>query len=388
MSRESYKANNVDEIVRLRLNRLKSTRLCEKLIRDKLTVFPNEDITENIIKSKAIGLSSAIDSALGYLELKPSSLNAKVLSRYYLMMQLTIAEQVGSVKNTFDLEAVQKHTKYGHGLSTISKPHSKFPEDFYTYAVRSGHFYIYCKSLGIETNKYDFAKKPKNFKEIEKENNIISISDLFRRIPELKGVIEEYLNLPPLSFHIGHSFINTERGLANMEGNMDRTGEFTLELPKNSETETTVIDIYSNSTSITLDYIKSLNTPFTNFRYRTDSYDNKKILICDYQHPNDKYWHEYLNTYQSSYSNMSYTVPLWETIEDNIIVNYILLYTLSIIVRYMPDLWYRINSGDLDHIGSLIDYYISVSDHVLPKQMLERITDKNISIHQPGSLFG
>src|SRR5690606_17804251 len=118
MSRENYKANNVDEIVWLRLNRLRSVRLCEKLIRDKLTISPNEDITENIIKSKAIGLSSAIDSAIGYLELKPSSLNAKVLSRYYAMMQLTIAEQVGSTKNTYDLEAVQKHTKYGHGLST------------------------------------------------------------------------------------------------------------------------------------------------------------------------------------------------------------------------------------------------------------------------------
>ena len=54
----------------------------------------------------------------------------------------------------------------------------------------------------------------------------------------------------------------------------------------------------------------------------------------------------------------------------------------------MPDVWYRITSGEDNHIGSLIDYYISVMDHVLPLQMLEHIQGTKLNIHSQGSWMG
>nr|WP_289844095.1 YaaC family protein [Treponema denticola] len=77
-------------------------------------------------------------------------------------------------------------------------------------------------------------------------------------------------------------------------------------------------------------------------------------------------------------------VPLLKEVNDPIAINYMLLYTLSIIVRYLPDMWYEIVQGKYANIGRLIDYYISIYDHVIPHQMLERITGKKLYLSFPG----
>lgn len=387
MRDESFKAENVDEIVWLRLNRLKSVKLCENLIRRKLEKSPNPSITEDIIKSKAIGLSSAIDSAVGYWQVSPESLNAKILSRYYFLLQMTIAEQVSSVKNTDDLKVVQKHTENGHGLGTIIEPNLEFPYNYFTLAIRSGHFYSYAKGIGINTKKFDHEKRPRTFTDIDK-SRIVNLIDLFRRIPELSNVIEEYTDLPPLSFHIGHSDKNIEDDLDDVKEHITKTGKFALRAPSTSTTKTTYVSVYSESDKITADFLNSLDLPIKDFTLMSGFDPKEKRLTGKFIHPNEGYWHQHLKTYHSSYSPTSIVVPLWNVTSDNIIINFTLLYTLSIIVRYQPDYWYRINSGDLDYIGSMTEYYVSVIDHILPLQMLERITDSRITIHQPGSIWG
>lgn len=386
MRNETFKAENIDELIWLRLNRFKSVKLCENLIRKKLTTNPNPLITEEILKSKAIGLSSAIDSAIGYWQVNPRSVNAKILSRYYFLLQMTIAEQVSSVKNIDDLKTVQKHTENGHGLGTIINPDTDFPENYFSFAVRGGHFHSYSKFLGIDTKQYDFEKRPRKFSEIHETSKLVNLIDLFRRIPELSNVIEEYTEKPPLSFHIGFS---NEDEFKNLERQFDRTGKFSLKIEEDSSKQkTTHISIYSESNLVTTDYLSQLDLPFVDYEVRKDSHSKQKHIVGKLVHPSDMVWHQYIKTYSSSYSPTSYVVPLWGQTRDNIVINFTLLYTLSIIVRYLPDLWYRINSGDLNYIGSLTEYYISIIDHILPLEMLERITDANISIHQPGSLFG
>jgi len=388
MTTENYKAGDIDEIVWLRLNRLRSVKLCEKLIRAKLVKNPNAAITEELIKSKAIGLSSAIESAIGYWQVRPQSVNAKVLSRYYFLLQMTIAEQVSSVKNTDDLKAVQRHTEYGHGLGTISDHSKEFPFNYYTFAVRGGHFYSYTKSLGVNTKDYDFEKRPRKFSDITEIDNAVSLIDLFRRIPELANVIEEYTDLPPLSFHVGHSEINMRNDLEAAKAHMAATGQFAMKAPEVHGEKTTYISFYSESDKITPEYLKSLNLGLTDFQVLDGTLPNEKFITGQLRHDSRTKWFDHLQTYRSSNAPTTIIAPLWGQISDNVVINFTLLYTLSIIVRYLPDLWYRISSGDLDHIGSLIEYYVAIADHTLPLQMLERITDAHISIQQPGSIFG
>jgi hypothetical protein len=377
MKKESFKAQNTDELVWLRLNALRSVKLCENMIKCKLESCPNPLITDDIIKNKAIGLSSAIDSAIGYWQINPKLINAKVLSRYYFLLQMTFAEEVSSVKTINGLKEIQKQTENGHGLSTISDSTRDFPDNYYTLTLKSGHFNSYAKSLGINTKEFDFEKRPRKFSEITDLFKIVNLTDLFRRIPELGNVIEEYTNQPPLNLHIGYSN-------KNMEGN-----PFIEESPSHNSTQkSTYISIFNKSPKITIEFINSLGLQFTDFEYTTDTFTNERYINCKLAHDISTIWHQHLKIYSSDYAPTTLIVPLWGKISDNIMINFILLYTLSIIVRYLPDLWYRIYSGDLNHIGSLIEYYISIIDHILPHQMLERITGKEIFIHQPGSMFG
>ena len=377
MKTESFKAQNTDELVWLRLNALRSVKLCENIIKSKLESAANPLITDEIIKIKAVGLSSAIDSAIGYWQINPKLINAKVLSRYYFLLQMTFAEEVSSVKTIDGLKEIQNQTVNGHGLATISDLARDFPENYYTFILRTGHFNSYAKSLGISTKDYDFEKRPRKFSEITDSSKLVNLIDLFRRIPELGNVIEEYTNHPPLNLHIGYAN-------KNMEGDT-----FNEENPLNNSTQkSTYISIFNKSPKITIEFVNSLGLPFTDFQYTSDTFTNEQYINCKLVHNANTSWHQHLKTYSSDYAPTTIVVPLWGKISDNIMINFILLYTLSIIVRYLPDLWYRIYSGDLNHIGSLIEYYISIIDHILPHQMLERITGKEIFIHQPGSMFG
>jgi hypothetical protein len=84
---ERLVAENPQELIWLRFNRLKSVKMCESLIKEK-NLQTGQKLDDTIISKKAIGLSSAIESALGYWNSNSESLNAKVLSRYYALLQM------------------------------------------------------------------------------------------------------------------------------------------------------------------------------------------------------------------------------------------------------------------------------------------------------------
>ncbi len=147
------------------------------------------------------------------------------------------------------------------------------------------------------------------------------------------------------------------------------------------------IKIFSESIKVTPEYLSTLNLPLSDFKIEYDPHTKERYISGKLLQSDDVLWYKHIKTYNSSYAPTSYIVPLWNETNDIIIINFTLLYTLSIIVRYLPELWYRITLGDLNYIGSLIEYYISIIDHILPHEMLQRIVGKDIYIHQPGSLY-
>jgi len=378
---ERFVAEDSDEIVWLRLNRFKSVKLCEVVLKEKLEEKAEKKIDENLIHRKAIGLSSAIESAIGYWKSKTQDLNSKVLSRYYALLQMTIGEQVSSISNADDLSTVQRHTEQGHGLGSISDPQGSFPANYYVFIMKSGHFHAYSDFLGYKTDKISFQKRPRDFTKMSGKENLIPLCDLFRRIPELRPVIWEHLGVPPLSFHIAYKMERPKEPFKQTIGEV-----FGAQTDKDKTTCTSRLRMYPESEGVSLDYMESADLPFTHIEEVADDNTAQKHFEVLFEHP-PGFWHHHLSLYSSAYCGTSYVVPLLQTIEDPVVLNFVLLYGLSIIVRYMPDLWYKIDRGELNHIGSLIDYYLSVFDHVMPLKMLERITEKRIIITMPGSLF-
>ena len=60
------------------------------------------------------------------------------------------------------------------------------------------------------------------------------------------------------------------------------------------------------------------------------------------------------------------------------------LYALSILARYMPSAWQRIEGGDEDHYLALVKAALAVWERVLPEQFLESITGERFIPRSPG----
>lgn len=345
--------------------------MCEKILNRKNNLRNENKLNQDIIKRKAIGLSSAIESAVGFWNQKSDSLNLKILSRYYALLHFTIAEQVSSLENNYGLKEIQKHTEYGgHGLGTIRNEEASFPENFYSYVKNGGHFFSYSKFLDYDVKKIRIEKRIRKYSEVAKEDKLklVSLVDLLRRIPELQPLIEEYFNLSPLSFQISYS--NKNRKKNSIEGK-NKISYLSI----NTKTELTDLDFFNN-----------LDLPFKKI-YQEDKSDRSRYM-AELEHNSEVEWYNHLKLYKSSYCGTSLIVPMYENVQDYTTINFMLMYSLSIIVRYLPDLWYEINNGELDHIASLLKYYLSIFDKVIPLKILERITGKKIRITMPGSLFG
>ncbi|WJQ83809.1 hypothetical protein [Brevibacillus brevis] len=87
-------------------------------------------------------------------------------------------------------------------------------------------------------------------------NNLVSLGDLFRRVPELQPVVHEYLNKPPLSFHVGHADKNN---ISNFEERKARGFSFALNEGISEQIDpslpiTTYIAFHTDGTCINTDF--------------------------------------------------------------------------------------------------------------------------------------
>ena len=192
-------AEEVSEAVWLRMRRLTSILICRRLIKKQ-----KPDIDEEVLNKKAEQTAWAVKTALGYWQSQLGSLNANVLSRYYALLQITIAEQVASPISKDSLEEVQKHTEYGHGLFTLRDPNNSFPHGYFIGVLNSGHFASYCHFRGIDLKQFAFQVRPRKLAKLtpEEKAKLISLSDILCRIPELQSVVKECLGVQPKSFQI------------------------------------------------------------------------------------------------------------------------------------------------------------------------------------------
>jgi hypothetical protein len=373
---ERLVADDTQQTVWLRLRRMTSSRLCRQIISAR-----SNSLAPAILASKAEGLAWAVRSALGYWESSPAELNAKILTRYYAVLQISIAEQVASPDPRLDLEDAQKHTEQGHGLSTLRQLDATFPDNYHIAGLKSGHFYSYCKHLGIDLQGVAFEKRPREWAKLESQerHRLISLTDLFRRVPELQAVIEDYLGVQPLSLHVG--FAN--RNMVVRSQNM-RIQQVTG-VKSSDPMETTFIAIYPNGSNLSESYLRGLDLPVRDIHSETDSATGTSYFVGSLAHPAGDHWWRHLKTYKSGYCGTSYIVPFWGGVSDAFLLHFIILYAMSILVRYLPSLWHEIEDGTLDHIRALIEHYLVIVDSVVPHMAVERITGVRLQVVQPGT---
>ena len=372
---ERFVAADVSGAIWLRLKRLTSSQLCKKIIQKN-----HPSLQENEYINKSIGMSSAIRSAIGYWETENGGLNSKILSRYYALLQVSLAEQISSGDPKDDLKAVQKHTESGHGLFTQIIENSTFPDNIKIGCVRGGHFYAYAKKIGVEIKKYAAERRPRSKEELE-VSHTYTLTDLLRRIPELRPLLKETLGENPLSFQIGHAS-------RNMLLRSKRSPSQGLSHDKKEFLGFTYADIYPKGAQVTADELNSYNLGIEDIEQECEENITKfdeMYFVGKVYHPEGELWWDHVLTHKSGYCGTSVIVPFWGT-QDPFVLHLVVLYTLSIIVRYLPETWYEIEHGKLDYINSLLENYLAIFDSVLPKLAVERLTKTHLVVTSPDSM--
>lgn len=372
------------ETALLLLKRYRSVQLCRRMLARR--VEPEiPPPSEELLNRKAEGVASAVETALGYLLSAGSHLNSRILTSYYGMLQLTIAEQVASLCTDADLQKVQSKTMGGHGLYNFSLEPGEFPDNFAVALGTNGHFASYLKFLGIDVKDYALAKNPRGTLATNTHDALraVRIVDLFRRIPELRPIVAEHLGKRPLSFHVGHDDKNL---IIQSEAVSKYYEEHGRPPPPLFGFEDELKDIYiSIYSSNDLEYVQGLDMrPIKDIELRTPTtglgddppYLRGVIRAKPFE------WHQSLHVYKSRGCGSSFVVPIIGT-QDPYLMHVMLLYGLSILVRYLPDLWRKVASGEYDHFRSLIEFYLDVFDNEIPLQAVERITGQDVMISQP-----
>jgi hypothetical protein len=243
--------------------------------------------------------------------------------------------------------------------------------------------------LGLDLRQHAFEKRPRNWSDLDATNKsqLISLTDLFRRVPELQPLLDECLGVLPLSLHVRHSSKNMNEQVKRSQEHMRKTGQMVFNVPPTGETVTTYVSIYPHGAKMDQAYLNSLNLPFSNIEPAVHAVAKTTFFESKITHPIDRHWHQCVELHKSGYSGTSFIVPFWGGISDPFVIHFMILYALSIVVRYLPSLWHEIEDGALDHIRALIEHYLAVVDNVLPHLAVERITGRRLLVTPPGSLF-
>jgi hypothetical protein len=360
------------ELAILLLRRLTSQSIAKRMLADRADASGVKPSLAVLMK-KAEGVSSAVQNALGYWEIgKAANLNARILSRYYALMHFAFAEQVASLDSDSDLATIQEHTRGGHGAASFSiktDPGTNFPGNYSVGVLNKGHFAEYLKYLKISVPTIPRPnEEPVTSHEVLQ--NSVTILDLLRRVPELMPVIDDHLGSVPLVFHVFYASNSLGSELGARAGGV-------------------WVGVSKRTKGVTVEYVRNSGIPLQDIQEVPDIVaGSKETYVAGFLTPVAGSWFETLRTYSSKHAPTSYIAPVWETLNDAYVINFLLLYGLSIVVRYKPQLWYEATIGqELNQVGALLEYYVAMIDEVLPLRAFERITGHQVSIFPSGSMF-
>lgn len=369
------------------LGRYRSSEMCRRVLIQH-NVVRSAPLSDDVIERKALGMASSVEAGLGYWLSSDASLNARLLTRYYAFLQFTIAEQVASLDNTDDLAAVQRHTELGHGLFFVEDDSEPFPDSLKVGVLTSGHFWSYLGHLGgrAAARPSAFKRRPGTEEWKGSRARVVSVSELFGRIPELLEVVGHHLGQRPMAFRLSHA-----RRSDDLRSTARRAALSPLQPIRDNEPkppyEVTYAKLWSTDPAVDADFILAQDLrPLRNPEAcQGRPGDEAPGVVAEVRHGRDTRWWDAVPRYRSDVSGSCFVIPALG-VRDPWPLNLMLLYALSIVVRYRPDLWRRVQSGELDHIASLFDFYVSSLDAVAPQIALDRITGIKHVISTPGSL--
>ncbi len=364
------------ESIWAQLDQFASRQLAEKLVKRR-ACEASMTLSQEAIESKAAGVAYSIRNASDYLRgVAHESLNRRITSLYYGVLALAFAELLASPAGPTDLDEVEGMTKQGHGLYTVPSVSGDFG-GVNVGVLATGFFARWASFLGYDTTKFPKAK-PKTPSDVEKlaPRTVATIRSLLAAIPELGDLYLEVFDASPS--WVVPVYMSDENPQPVLWG---RSGG------QKNRPESTYVRFVDPSKRIGLDLFQNADWPVAEITLVSDDEDGRSFR-ARVDHAGCDYWHEALPIHRSPFdSRMTLIVPVLAGVSEYRAVATSVLYALSIMVRYMPSAWRRVEGGDWDQHLAMIKTTVRVFERVLPEEFLASITGEHVHASQPGSLF-
>ncbi|PNG24526.1 YaaC family protein [Methylocella silvestris] len=350
-----------------RLEQFASVRLAEKLIERRMAEggVPR---TPTPLSKKAEGLAFAIRNGADYFRSGTNeSLSRRILSLYYGALALASADMLASPDGSANLDDVEGFTKFGHGLYTVPP----ITHDFGGLSVgvlASGFYPRWAAFLGHNISAYP-TKKAKNQSDLHDlpTHTHASLGELLSAIPELGDLYLEVFDSAP-SWVSPHYDVEAN-STSVLFGRTERVGS-------------TYVDLVDVSGRVSGSRLEAAGWPVAELtEIATESGGRSFRVRVD--HDGHEYWDGALPLHRSAFlPSGTLILPVLAGASEYRTLALVVLYALSIVVRYLPSLWRRVEGGDWDHYLVLIRTAIGVFERVLPEEFLEAIIGERVLAHQ------
>ena len=306
--------------------------------------------------------------ALDYVVSTPRDpLNRRILGLYYGIMALAPAEMLASPSGPSDLDKVEAMTRHGHGLYTLA-PNGGFA-DLHVGVLARGFFPQWMEFLGHDTSGYP-ERKPKSAPDLKNvpAGMVCSLRDLFASMPEIYDLFAEVFGGPPGWISVAY----------DQEANALR--------PARNATPRKVDSTYGlfldPSGEISVDRLKRAGWPLAEIRQAEDHEGTGTAFRARVDHAGHDLWWTVLPTHSSPFgNNRALLFPTVGGIRKYRTIAAATLYALSIMVRYLPSAWRRIEGGDEDQYLALVQVSLAVWE-----RLLFRSTSSKASRGKPSAL--
>lgn len=310
------------------------------------------DIDKELIKLKALGLAYCIRTAREYFQTPiEGHITSACLSYYYGTFSLLKALLISEITNSVTLETIENFTLFGHGLGAVEDDKVGFPHSEYLMVLSNGFFNKFLDINGYDTKQIYVSKRIKSLKDQisdDDRSKLIPLVDILSRIPEIKGI---YVDL-----------FKDQPNLLNMD--------FYLQ-PDKSETDLSV-PIYPNSLYLSEKHILDILDLPKDFVFSREDRYGEEIFRSNIHRD----YLEGKSNYRSVMSYDCYVKPILG-INDVLLIDFMLLYELSIWVRYRPALWREIIDGKHDMYRPLFTNFLISVERIIPNIVLNRLYNKD-----------
>ena len=148
----------------------------------------------------------------------------------------------------------------------------------------------------------------------------------------------------------------------------------------------TYVLLFDRSEEVPVERLKSAGWPLAEIRQAADHEGAGTKYRARVDHAGHDLWSTVLPTHSSPYRNSpALVLPAVGRAREYRTIAAVTLYALSIMVRYMPSAWRRIEGGDEDQYLALVRTALGVWERLLPEHFLQSIAGETIRTAQPGS---